>query len=791
MRGNSVSERLEEKMQQQEAELAEAARSIEVLTEALKESEDRYDRQLENLKDEFLFYSHDPEGKFTFISQSYLQILGYTQKEYIGLNSADLWTDNPINIEADKATRLSCQGVRQPPYEIEIYHKDGSKRRFVTIELPIFDNEGNLVAVEGTSRDITEKRKNEEQLEKYRLMLEDLVQQRTKELQDSKKQLADIINFFPDPLYVVDTSEHIIAWNRAMVAMTGVSRDDAIGSKYKPLLEKFYNAPDPILLEMVLDGILGNDYVINQTTSENLCKFDIKKNPMNLFTEQFISQIQGDGGGHVWVTAGPILDAEDNIAGAVESIRDVTQIKEAERKILHNEQRLSTLMSNLPGMAYRINLSNGGWLVEFVNEGCQQIFGHHPSVFVDSDLTDFRASIHPDDLRTLINKAGSAVKEQMPFECEFRVITADGKAKWVFNKAQVINTGMDQPLALEGIMFDFTVFKKMEQRLRNENLLLRSTIRDRYKFQNIIGNCPAMQDVFDLIVNAASSDDNVFIYGESGTGKELVAQAIHDTSDRKENAFVAVNCSAIPESLIESEFFGSTKGAFTGAHADRAGYLTVADGGTLFLDEIGDISPHLQVKLLRAIDDGGFSPVGSKQIIRPDLRIVAASNKNLEEMMHDGAIRQDFFFRIHVIPIHLPPLREREDDIFMLVNHYLKKLGQSESIASLAREELETLKKYSWPGNVRELQNVLRRYIALKNLDFMKVPPRSPVQEKAPLSLEPDSIDKPLKDAMLDYEKAIILKKLEMARWNKSQVARDLSISRKTLFRKMKSCGLK
>jgi transcriptional regulator with PAS, ATPase and Fis domain len=330
----------------------------------------------------------------------------------------------------------------------------------------------------------------------------------------------------------------------------------------------------------------------------------------------------------------------------------------------------------------------------------------------------------------------------------------------------------------------------MEERLRNENILLRSTIRDRHKFKNIIGNCSAMQDVFSLIVTAATSNDNVFVYGESGTGKELVAKAIHDSSDRKDRSFVAVNCAAIPESLIESEFFGSSKGAYTGANADKLGYLEVADGGTLFLDEIGEISPSLQVKLLRALDGGGFSPVGSRRIVRPDLRIIAASNKDLELLMQDGSIRQDFFFRIHVIPIHLPPLRERGDDVYMLINHYLKKLSPSDSIASLTREELETLKNHRWPGNVRELQNVLRRYIALKNLHFMKLPGLQPAQEKEDRTTIDVSDDLPLKDALIQYEKNIILKKLEQVKWNKSQTARDLGISRKTLFRKMKACGL-
>jgi transcriptional regulator with PAS, ATPase and Fis domain len=589
---------------------------------------------------------------------------------------------------------------------------------------------------------------------------------------------------------VLDTREKIIAWNRSMAEITNIDKDEIVGKHYKKYMEEFYDTSDPLPIKFVLDGVFDDKSETGQMHHEQMKQMNIKKQKATLFTERHMSTLNEGRGGHLWITAGPIMDANNQMAGAVESIRDVTQIKQAERKIRQNERRLSTLMRNLPGMAYRISMVDGKWYVEFVSEGCMQIFGRDPSYFINQNVVDLKGLIYEEDISRMVETANSAINEHRSFECEYRILTAEGQIKWVFDKAQVHKRKVDGTLAFEGFMADFTVFKKMEEHLRNENILLRSTIRDRHKFNNIIGNCSAMQDVFDLIVTAATSNDNVFIYGESGTGKELVAKAIHDSSDRKDQSFVAVNCAAIPESLIESEFFGASKGAYTGANADKPGYLEAADSGTLFLDEIGDISPSLQVKLLRAIDGGGFSPVGSRRVIRPDLRIIAASNKNLEELMQNGSIRQDFFFRIHVIPIHLPPLRERGDDIYMLVNHYLKKLSPSDSIMSLTREELETLKNHRWPGNVRELQNVLRRYIVLKNLHFMNFPSRRPVDKKEDRVKSDVCDDLPLKDALIQYEKNIILKKLDHVKWNKSQAARDLGISRKTLFRKMKACGL-
>ena len=712
----------QQQLQILQKELATARSENNKLSQALKESEDRYCRMLDNLKEEFLFYRHDTEGRFTFISPSYANILGFSPEEYIGMKANELWTPNEINKRADKATQLSSQGVRQPPYEMEIYHKSGAIRRFVTIETPILDGRGQVIAVEGTARDITEKRKIEVQLEKYRLSLENLVQQRTKELETSKRQLADIIDFLPYPISVVDNNGMIIAWNRAMVEITGTSKESVLGNDFKTYLEEFYNSAEPLLLQLVLDGIFTENSCNSKKIRQLKQDFGILVEYKKVLAERSVSSLYGGESGEVWLTAGAILDHNNQVVGAIESIRDVTQIKQAERKVLQSERRLSTLMSNLPGMAYRITKSKDSWQIDFVSEGCRQIFGRDPSFFIDQNLSALKKLIHPEDLERLFESFRVAMKEEKSLECEYRILTDSNETKWVVDKAQVIASESEGAVSVEGFMADFTVFKNLEEKLRNENILLRSTIRDRNKFKNIIGNCQAMQDVFELIVKAATTQDNVFVYGESGTGKELVAHAIHYTSDRKDKNFIAVNCSAIPESLIESEFFGTAKGAYTGANTDKKGYLEAADGGTLFLDEIGDISLNLQVKLLRAIDGGGFSPVGSRRIVRPDLRIIAASNKDLQLMLATNTLRQDFFFRIHVIPIHLPPLRERGDDIFILVNHFLKQYGSTHSITSFSKEDLEKLRNHPWPGNIRELQNVLRRFITMKNLNFMEIP---------------------------------------------------------------------
>jgi transcriptional regulator with PAS, ATPase and Fis domain len=325
--------------------------------------------------------------------------------------------------------------------------------------------------------------------------------------------------------------------------------------------------------------------------------------------------------------------------------------------------------------------------------------------------------------------------------------------------------------------------------LRRENITLRtSIIKDRYRLGNIIGKSPAMQDLYEVILNAAASDANVIIYGESGTGKELVAQAIHEMSGRSGKPFVPVNCAAIPENLIESEFFGYKRGAFTGAVCDKPGYLDLAHGGTLFLDEVGEVGLNMQAKLLRAIEGGGYSPVGSSSSKHSDLRIIAATNRNLLELSKRGLFRDDFFYRIHIIPIMIPPLRKRKEDIPLLVERFLRIYSTGKRMPALPCHLTEMLINYDWPGNVRELQNVIQRYLSVGRVDFLGM-----VSEEADTTCrfaDKKSEGLNLHEHKGNLEKSIIMEALDTYHWNKTRAADALNISRKTLTRKLKRFGL-
>ncbi|HLD78181.1 MAG TPA: sigma-54 dependent transcriptional regulator, partial [archaeon] len=253
------------------------------------------------------------------------------------------------------------------------------------------------------------------------------------------------------------------------------------------------------------------------------------------------------------------------------------------------------------------------------------------------------------------------------------------------------------------------------KRLRDENLYLRKQLETQHRFDNIVGKSARMAEIFDTIRKIADSPSTVMVSGESGTGKELVARAIHFNSQRRTKPFVSVNCGAIPEALMESELFGHVKGAFTGAVANKVGLFSAAEAGTLFLDEITEIPTLLQVKLLRAIQEREVRRVGDTRDLKVDVRLIAASNRELEQAVSEGVLREDLFYRLNVIPIHLPPLRERREDIALLVAHFLQKFGRqlNKDVRGVTPEALAILERYHWPGNIRELENVLERAIVL------------------------------------------------------------------------------
>ncbi len=324
--------------------------------------------------------------------------------------------------------------------------------------------------------------------------------------------------------------------------------------------------------------------------------------------------------------------------------------------------------------------------------------------------------------------------------------------------------------------------------LRQENRALKSELRQKYTFNNIIGKSAAMQEVFDTVRMVSKTQASVLIIGESGTGKELVARAIHYDSDRSEGPFVTVDCATIPAEIMESELFGHEKGAFTGAHERKIGLIELADDGTVFLDEIGDLEQNLQKKLLRFLQEREILRVGGNARIKLNVRIVAATNKDLEEEVRSKTFREDLYYRLNVVTFRMPPLRERRDDIPLLAQHFLEKLNSMEGklIKGFEENVTETLLAYDWPGNVRELENVVERaYILCPNITITRKYLPSKLTQVGEKHQEPfDEMN------LLETERRLIMKALNTTAWNQSKAADLLGITRKQLRTKMINMGL-
>ena len=346
---------------------------------------------------------------------------------------------------------------------------------------------------------------------------------------------------------------------------------------------------------------------------------------------------------------------------------------------------------------------------------------------------------------------------------------------------------IEKPLSLEKIVV--LVRNALQQRrLAEENQLLRSELGQRYQ---VIGDSVPMKAMRQQIAVTAPTNGRVLIYGESGTGKELVARSLHAASLRNSGLFVEVNCAAIPEELIESELFGHVKGSFTGASEDKIGKFQKADGGTLFLDEIGDMSLRTQSKVLRVLEEQRFEPVGSNQTVSADVRVIAATNKNLEQEIARGAFRQDLFYRLNVIPFYVPPLRDRKEDIPILARHFLNEFSSAygKRTRELSDTAMDILLRYPWPGNVRELRNLVERLVIVcphARIEPHHLPPEL-FRGAAESPQQPYST---LHEARSAYEREFILRKLQEHRWNMTQTASALGLERSHLYRKMKSLGI-
>ena len=557
----------------------------------------------------------------------------------------------------------------------------------------------------------------------------------------------------------------------------GISLEEIIRGTLR-ILPGAWQYPEVTCCRITLDGRVFRTKYFKETSWK--LASDIMVNDQNMGTiEVFYKEERPRS------HEGPFLKEERNLIDAVaEKLGNIIWIKLAEKSLKESEEQYRALAEQV---ADGVTLLQEGKFL-FVNRAFVSMFGFREALSLIGKTPAELASegfIQTDD------RFFKVLDSDLPYGKGFKAqcVMKDGRRLWVEGHHRVIQFE-GKPAVLttirdvtERVLKEIAMQEEAEN-LRRENITLRSSMKERYRFGKIIGKSQPMQEVYELILRAANSNASVCIFGESGTGKELVARAIHELSNRRQKEFVTVNCGAIPADLLESEFFGYKKGAFTGAYMDKAGYLDTADGGSLFLDEIGELSLTMQVKLLRAIDGGDYVPVGGSRSKKSDFRTLAATNRNLVDQVQKGQMREDFFYRVNVIPVSLPPLRERKEDIPLLVDHFLRRYAEEGKTPRLPGDVIESFFNHTWPGNVRELQNVIHRYLTVDRLDFMSVGDIVRSGEKT----TPEA--KQLRETLDDLEKGTVIRALEQTRWNKSKAASSLGISRRSLFRRMQKFGL-
>ncbi|MEW6379657.1 MAG: sigma 54-interacting transcriptional regulator [bacterium] len=569
----------------------------------------------------------------------------------------------------------------------------------------------------------------------------------------SKNYFHTIIDTINDLLIIISPEQTITFVNQATLRVLGYDRAELIGKPIGFLFHKDYPVREMDLNVLAQQGTI-EDYSCGLVTKSG---------------ESIPVSFSG------W----PMLDEQKRLSEIVGIARDIREKAEAERKIKEERDKLNTLINTINDLIF-IRDSQGK--VIFISHAVQDILGYSPQEFTSLPYEAVLSSnpINQSFLEspTRLCTRGEDVE---PYWTEF--LARDGKRLILeINEAPLLGK-KGEVIQIMGVGRDISERKKLEEQLREWQEKQAKMSDETYRFGNIIGKSRKMQEIYELIKIVSQSNSTVLIQGESGTGKELIAQAIHCQSPRRDHPFIEVTCSVLSEQLLESELFGHVKGAFTGAIADKPGRFEQADGGTIFLDEIGEVSLNEQVKLLRVVQEREVVRVGGNKRIKVNVRIIAATNKNLKEAVAQGSFREDLYYRLNVVPVLVPPLRERKEDLPLMVNHFIQKMNKKigKEITGISQKALNILWKEDWPGNVRQLENTIEYAVVRCRDQEIKV--RDLPSDIHGIHSEDTTS---VQDLLANVQKSALIDVLEDCQWNMTQAAQKLNISRTTLWRKIR-----
>ena len=607
-------------------------------------------------------YLLDAEGNFLSVNPAGEQLLKTSAKTILGTNIATTylpWELAPQAIPAEKlrgSSRLARNFLR----------RDGSTIPVEILLSPMLPS-GRQVVIQ----DISERRRAESVLEGA--------------LDEAKKvedQLQLVLNSIPTMVWSESRDGTNDFCNQRCLDHLGISADQVASYDWKTGLH-----PDD--LARVKQAF--------QSAAATGTMYEVDK------------RLRVADGSYRWfqTRAVPLRDAKGEIVRWYGVDTDVEDLKRAQEKLAEHARQLRQVIDLNPLQMF---IWEADASASFGNRASADYFGPIPPM----PPMDFLALVaHPEDLENLQTGIADALALGTPFAMETRMRRHDGEYRWFLYHINPLRDEQQRIMRWCGTRIDIDDRKRGEDRAFKENLVLREEIEQVSMFEEIVGLSPAIQKVLARVAKVAGTDATVLITGETGTGKELIARAIHKRSSRASRAFVSVNCAAIPRDLIASELFGHEKGAFTGALQRRLGRFELADGGTLFLDEVGELPHETQVSLLRVLQEREFERMGGSRPIRTDVRLVAATNRDLPAAIADGAFRSDLYYRLNVFPIHIPPLRERKSDVRLLVEYFIDRFSSKtgKKIRHLDRRSLERLQNYAWPGNIRELQNIIERSV--------------------------------------------------------------------------------